>query len=115
MPVLHTEVLRLRQVFSNLIDNAVKHHNKQEGRIEINVKEEETLYVFSVTDDGPGISEAYHSRIFELFQVLQPRDVKENTGVGLALVKKIVETQNGQIQVSSQVGFGTTFTFTWPK
>lgn len=115
MPFLYTEKLRLRQVFSNLIDNAVKHHDKQTGHIEISVEDKGDYYAFSVEDDGPGISAAYHTKIFELFQVLQPRDVKENTGVGLALVKKIVETQGGQIQVASEVGRGTTFLFTWPK
>ena len=115
MPVLMTDSLRLRQVFANLLDNAIKHHDKNKGHIKILVKEMGPYYQFSVSDDGPGIAKSFHNRIFELFQVLQPRDSKENTGVGLALVKKIIENQYGSITVESEVGCGTTIRFTWAK
>lgn len=115
MPVLMTDSLLLRQVFTNLLDNAVKHHDKSKGRIDIAVKDMGEYYQFAVSDDGPGIAADYHGKIFELFQVLQPRDSKENTGVGLALVKKIVESQRGAITVESEVGCGTTMRFTWIK
>jgi signal transduction histidine kinase len=115
MPTFVTDGLRLRQVLANLIDNAIKHHDKQSGTIRISINDLGNLYGFAVEDDGPGIATAYHEKIFEMFQVLKPRDTTENTGVGLALVKKIVETQGGKIHVSSLEGQGTSFHFTWPK
>lgn len=105
----------LSQVFQNLVDNAVKHHNKDVGNITITGGEEGSFYRFSVTDDGPGIDEAYHSKIFEIFQTLKPRDEVEGCGMGLALIKKIIEMHQGSITVQSRVGEGTSFTFTWPK
>ncbi|SMC80131.1 sensor histidine kinase [Sporomusa malonica] len=115
MPTIKTNSLRLRQVLANLIDNAIKHHDKQNGTIRIAIHDMGDFYEFSVEDDGPGIASAYHEKIFEIFQVLKPRDTTENTGVGLALVKKIVESQAGKIQVDSADGQGTTFRFTWLK
>lgn len=115
MPTFTTDSLRLRQVFANLLDNAVKHHDKPVGKIHITVRDTGDYYEFAVTDDGPGIAPLYHEKIFEIFQVLKPRDTTENTGVGLALVKKIVENQGGKIGILSGEGQGTTFRFTWPK
>lgn len=115
MPTIETGSLRLRQVLSNLIDNAIKHHDKPSGTVRITLHDAGYFYEFSVEDDGPGIAPAYHKKIFEIFQVLKPRDTTENTGVGLALVKKIVESQGGKIEVISQEGQGTTFRFTWLK
>ena len=115
MPIITTEPIRLQQVFQNLISNALKHHAKTTGRIEITARESKRFWEFAVADDGPGISPKYHARIFELFQTLEARDKTENTGLGLALVKKIVEGQGGAIQVESEEGQGTTFRFTWPK
>jgi signal transduction histidine kinase len=68
-----------------------------------------------VSDDGPGIAPEFHERIFEIFQTLQPRDQVEGSGIGLAIVKKSVESSGGTIQVESAPGEGTTFRFTWPK
>ncbi|MBF9252323.1 CHASE3 domain-containing protein [Pontibacter sp. 172403-2] len=115
MPTLHTVPIQLQQVFSNLISNAVKYHNKSTGLITIAHHETDHFHVFSVSDDGPGIDPAYHERIFVIFQTLQERDAVESTGVGLAIVKKIVERQGGSIWVTSQPGQGATFSFTWPK
>jgi signal transduction histidine kinase len=75
----------------------------------------EDQHEFSVADDGPGIEQEYHDRIFVLFQTLQERDAVESTGVGLAIVKKIVERRGGRIKVDSQMGKGSVFSFTWPK
>ncbi|MBB6612240.1 CHASE3 domain-containing protein [Pontibacter sp. Tf4] len=115
LPVLYTAKVQLQQVFSNLISNAVKYHDKVAGRITIGYQEYENHYAFSISDDGPGIDEEYHDRIFVIFQTLQERDAFESTGVGLAIVKKIVEWQGGTIQVTSEQDKGSTFTFTWPK
>jgi signal transduction histidine kinase len=68
-----------------------------------------------VADDGPGIDPEYHERIFIIFQTLTDRDTLESTGVGLAIVKKVVERHGGTIQIESAEGQGATFTFTWPK
>jgi PAS domain S-box-containing protein len=115
MPTLVTDKISLQQVFSNLISNAIKHHPRSNGIIEISCLEVEKHYQFSVKDDGKGIDPAYHQKIFEIFQTLTPRDQKENTGIGLSIVKKIIENQGGKITLQSQVDQGTTFHFTWPK
>ncbi|MEX0269571.1 PAS domain S-box protein [Leptolyngbyaceae cyanobacterium UHCC 1019] len=115
LPTLPARQLLLRQVFANLISNAIKHHDRSDGRIKITASDQATFYEFAVTDDGPGIAADYHDRIFVIFQTLAARDSKENTGVGLSIVKKIVETEGGQIWVESQLGQGTTFRFTWLK
>jgi PAS domain S-box-containing protein len=115
LPTLPARRLLLRQVFANLISNAIKHHDRPDGRITITATDQAAFYEFVVTDDGPGIAAEYHDRIFVIFQTLSARDSKENTGVGLSIVKKIVETEGGQIQVESQLGQGTTFRFTWLK
>ena len=115
MPVLYTSRVPLQQVFSNLLSNAIKYHDKPKGHIRVSCLEEEQYYTFSVTDDGPGIDPEYHDRIFVIFQTLQERDAVESTGVGLAIVKKIIDRQGGTIKVKSKEGAGATFTFTWPK
>jgi len=115
LPILHTIRIQLQQVFSNLISNAIKYHDKRTGLIKVAYHETDSFHVFSVSDDGPGIDPEYHDRIFVIFQTLQERDAVESTGVGLTIVKKIVEWQGGTIWVSSQPGQGATFTFTWPK
>lgn len=115
LPILNTKRLLLNQVFSNLISNAIKHHDRPDGKVFITVQDQDSFYEFAVTDDGPGIDPRYHSKVFVIFQTLKARDEQENTGVGLSIVKKIVETEGGTIHVESQVGQGTTFRFTWPK
>ncbi|WP_019503491.1 ATP-binding protein [Pleurocapsa sp. PCC 7319] len=115
MPTLKTEVLWLQQVFSNLISNAIKYHPKNSGKITISVEEQDKFYEFSVADDGLGIEPQYHERIFTIFQTLQARDSIESTGIGLSIVKKIVEGQGGTVRVESQLGEGATFYFTWRK
>ena len=107
--------VHIEQVFANLISNAVKYLGTTENaRVEIRAEETDGRFVeFSVRDNGIGIDPAYHTRVFELFQRL--RDVEaEGTGVGLALVKKIIDTAGGRIWVESTPGQGATFRFTWP-
>lgn len=115
MPVLYTSKVRLRQVFSNLLDNAIKHHHSSQGRVSVQVEDCGTYCRFSVDDDGPGIAPEFHERIFGIFQTLQPKDKVESTGVGLALVKKIVEEYGGTISLRSHQGQGASFRFTWPQ
>ncbi|SDX92553.1 sensor histidine kinase [Hymenobacter psychrophilus] len=116
LPTLHTNRVQLEQVFTNLISNAAKyHHNPAEARVAIGCIEMPEFYTFSVTDNGPGIAAEYHERIFIIFQTLTERDTLESTGVGLAIVKKIVERRGGTIRVESAEGAGASFIFTWPK
>jgi signal transduction histidine kinase len=105
----------LEQVFANLISNSVKYISEKDGHILISCKEERDHYEFSVKDNGIGIDPEYHSRIFEMFQTLREKDEKESTGIGLALIKRILEDQNCTIRVESKLGNGAEFIFTWPK
>ncbi|MBD1934238.1 MULTISPECIES: PAS domain-containing sensor histidine kinase [Cyanophyceae] len=115
MPTLFTQRLLLEQVFANLLSNCIKHHPWSEGNVTISVQNRETCYEFAVVDDGNGIAPQYHEKVFVMFQTLEARDKVENTGVGLAIVKKIIEQQGGTIWLESQLGQGATFYFTWPK
>lgn len=113
MPTFVTQRLPLQQVFTNLISNAIKHHPRIDGKVRIFVQNLESFYEFAVADDGAGIAPQYHQKVFGIFQTLEARDKTENTGIGLAIVKKIVEGQGGSISLESQQGQGATFRFTW--
>jgi signal transduction histidine kinase len=115
LPVLFTEKLPLLQVFTNLIGNAIKHNEKTPGTIKIYHEDHDTHYEFFVEDNGPGIASNYHDKIFVIFQTLQERDSVENTGVGLAIVKKILDERHQTIEVRSEPGQGSIFSFTWDK
>ena len=101
--------------FRNLIDNAIKHHNRDDGRVELSNRSLGAFVEFTVADDGPGIARTFHERIFEVFQTLQPQDEVEGSGMGLPIVKKIVEKYGGRIGVESSEANGAAFRFTWPK
>lgn len=103
------------QVFQNLIGNAIRHNDKISIDIKIYCIDKNDAYEFSVQDNGPGIAPEYHEKVFELFQVLQDRNQPGNTGIGLSIVKKIVEEIGGKIWIESLPGSGTTFKFTMPK
>lgn len=115
LPIFTTSKIPLLQVFTNLLNNAIKYNDKPEVKIEIGYKDQEKYYEFYVTDNGPGIDPEYHQKIFEIFQTLQSRDEIESTGIGLSIVKKIVESRGGKVTIESAVGAGTTFRFTWIK
>ncbi|MCR5888940.1 ATP-binding protein [Hymenobacter sp. J193] len=116
LPTLFTSRVELQQVFSNLLSNAVKyHHQPEKGWVRIGCTEHRAHYTFTIADNGPGIAPEYHERIFVIFQTLTERDTLESTGVGLAIVKKIIERQGGTILVESAEGKGARFIFTWPK
>jgi signal transduction histidine kinase len=115
LPEIYSERIPLQQVLSNLISNAVKYHDKPDGYIKIFLQNNADYYEFFVEDNGPGISKTYHEKIFAIFQTLEARDSFESTGVGLAIVKKILDDRKLAITVSSEIGKGTLFSFTWPK
>lgn len=112
---LNTEKITLTQILQNLISNGIKYNDKSEVEITVGWSEDESKYEFFVTDNGPGISPEFHERIFVIFQTLQSRDEVESTGVGLAIVKKILDEKGGVIGIVSEMGKGTRFHFTWPK
>jgi signal transduction histidine kinase len=115
MPTLMTDSVPLQQVFMNLIGNALKHSKKPETHVEVRARDVDGSWEFSVKDDGPGIAPRYHERIWGIFQTLEPRDKVEGTGIGLSVVRKIVEARGGRAWVESEEGQGATFRFTWPK
>ena len=114
LPRLMADKTVLTQVLMNLVSNAVKYHDKPQGHVWIEAKAVGDAFEFVVGDDGPGIEPAYHDRIFEVFQTLEARDVKESTGIGLSIVKKLVEEHQGSIRVESALGQGSAFIFTLP-
>jgi signal transduction histidine kinase len=115
MPTIEAEVLPLTQVFQNLIGNAIKHNNSPEPRVTVNAQlVDDQFFQFHVTDNGPGIDPRFHEKIFVIFQTLEARDRVEGTGIGLTIVQKLVEHAGGKITVRSNLGQGSTFSFTWP-
>lgn len=115
MPKLRTERLPLEQVFTNLINNAIKHNQGNDLQVVISAKEQLNSYEFAVSDNGQGIAPEFHDKIFVIFQTVGKPDKVESTGVGLAIVKKIVEDRGGTISLESKLGQGATFRFTWLK
>ena len=115
LPVIDCEKTRITQVFQNLLSNAVKYMDKPIGEIRVACTAEGDFWKFAVSDNGPGIEDQHLDRIFRLFQTLAPRDEYESTGVGLTLVKKIVEMYGGLVWVESEVGHGSTFFFNLPR
>lgn len=115
MPTFDTERLPLQQVFLNLIGNALKHSRRPDTKVTVNVCDNGDAYEFSVADNGPGIPPQFHTKIWEIFQTLQPRDKVEGAGIGLALVKKHVDTRGGKVWLESVESRGATFRFLWPK
>ena len=118
LPRVTGEETRLRQVFQNLISNAVKFMDKPQGLVTIGweaLEEDGTLWRFCVADNGPGIEARHFERIFDIFQTLSPRDDPDSTGIGLTVVKKIIELAGGRIWVESEPGKGARFMFTLPR
>jgi PAS domain S-box-containing protein len=118
MPTIESDRLQFQQVFLNLIGNAIKHAGRTDPRVTVTSRdaaESSRLVEFAVSDNGQGIDPQYHERIFVIFQTLAARDKVEGSGVGLSLVKKIVEGHGGRVWVESQPGEGATFRFTWPR
>tara|TARA_Y100000052_G_scaffold27515_2_gene35922 strand:- start:33319 stop:34425 length:1107 start_codon:yes stop_codon:yes gene_type:complete len=105
----------IQQILLNLISNAIKHHHKSDGRVLIDLDTSGADYLFTVSDDGPGIDKAFHDRIFRLFETLRRRDIVEGSGLGLAIVKKHLDTAGGQIWIDASDEAGSKFCFTWPR
>ena len=115
LPVLCTERAPFNQVLMNLIGNALKHAKRAGARIDVRATELDKYWQFEVQDNGQGIDPQFHERIWGMFRTLEPRDKVEGSGIGLAIVKKIVESRSGRVWVESALDQGATFKFTWPK
>jgi signal transduction histidine kinase len=115
LPIVHCHDKHIAQVFESLLSNATKYADPSNGRVTVRCREEPADWQFSVTDNGPGIDEEYHEKIFEIFQTLETKDLSDNMGIGLSVAKKIVELYDGRIWVHSTPGEGSAFFFTLPK
>lgn len=113
LPKIQGDKYRLQQVFQNLIGNAIAYNNKEKGIVEIGVKDKDRYWEFYVKDNGKGIEEKYFKKIFKTFEKLQNNI--ESTGIGLSIVKKIVNLYEGKIWLTSEIDKGTTFYFTLKK
>lgn len=113
MPVVKGDKFRLQQLFQNLIQNAFNSIDKEKGIVEIAVKDLDSFWLFSIKDNGKGISPEYHDKIFQIFEKLENDQMA--TGIGLSIVKKIVGFYGGQIYLESEVGKGSVFNFTLQK
>jgi PAS domain S-box-containing protein len=115
MPTFDTREQPLQQVFSHLIDNAIRHHFTKTGIVIVSVVDQGDRYEFAVADDGEGIEPQFQEKIYTIFQTLKARDRQENIGAGLAIVKKIVASEGGAVSLESTFGKGSIFRFTWLK
>ncbi len=115
IPTVTAPRTMLLQVFANLVSNAIKYNDKPQGLIQIYCTSKEQYYEFVVEDNGPGIPPESHETIFIIFHTLQSRDKFESTGIGLTIVKRILEENGGKIWVESEPGKGSKFKFLWPK
>lgn len=116
-PVFTTLAAPLDLVIRNLVQNAIQHHDRAEGRITIEGGEEAAALIIRVSDDGPGIAREHHAAVFRPFRTLKAPGAASGTGMGLAMVKKTIETAGGAIEITSDPARarGTTFTVRWPK
>jgi light-regulated signal transduction histidine kinase (bacteriophytochrome) len=116
LPTIACDEVHMKQVFKNLISNAIKFNDKPQPVVQIACRDDNGVYTFSVGDNGIGIDQQYYEKIFRIFQRLNRREDYKDTGVGLTICKKVVEAHGGTIWVEeSKVGEGTTFSFTVPK
>ncbi len=113
LPAFVTARAPLKRVLTNLMSNAVKHSDRPTSVVTVHCDLRGDFYQFDITDDGPGIPEQFHDRVFQIFQTLKPRDTLEGSGMGLALARRIVESRGGKLQLTS-TGRGATFSFSWP-
>ena len=114
LPVIKANYLLMIQLFQNIICNAIKYKNNNNSIIDISVEQLESMWLFSISDNGIGIESKYIDKIFVVFQRLHTRDKYEGTGIGLTICKKIVDIHKGKIWIKSELGIGSTFFFTIP-
>jgi|TARA_B110000116_G_C16794849_1_gene565989 signal transduction histidine kinase len=114
LPIIEINKGQITQVFENLIENAIKYNSKKVCKIEIDCALKNKIYTFSITDNGMGIEQKFHKKIFELFQKLAIEKSLGSTGIGLSVVKKIVKINKGEVYLKSKLRKGTTFYFTLP-
>lgn len=112
LPLVSGDQTQLTQLFQNLIANAIKFRGDDQPEIHVSVKPDHGQWQFSIRDNGIGIKKEYQDRIFKIFQRLNSREEYEGTGIGLAVVHKIIERHHGRIWVDSEEGEGSTFYFT---
>jgi light-regulated signal transduction histidine kinase (bacteriophytochrome) len=115
LPTLYADPVQLTELFQNLIVNSIKFRGSEPLRIHIAVSQNKDEWIFSFHDNGIGIDEQYHDRLFVIFQRLHDREKYPGNGIGLALCKKIVERHGGRIWLQSKLGWGTTFYFSIRK
>ncbi len=115
LPSVYGDKVRLRQLFANLISNALKFNNDQAPVVEVGFRPGTLTNTFYVRDNGPGIDPRYHEKIFQIFQRLGHRDEVEGTGAGLTICRKIVEDMGQEIWIDSEEGQGATFLFKLPR
>ena len=113
LPTLKADATRMQQLFQNLISNAVNYIDKEKGLVEVDYTETSEFYIFSIKDNGVGIPEEYHEKIFKMFSTLG--NYENSSGIGLNIVKKVVELYKGKIWIESEVGIGSTFFFSIAK
>ncbi len=114
-PTVFCVPVQIEQVFQNLVSNAIRYMGRKNGKIRIRYRDNDSEWIFSVEDNGVGIAKEHFERIFQIFQTLKPRDEVESTGIGLSIVKKVIELHNGRVWLESELGKGSTFFFSLPK
>jgi signal transduction histidine kinase len=115
LPTLECEKTHITQIFQNLLTNAIKFMDKPNGRIRIGCTQQDYVWQFSITDNGPGIDQKHLDKIFKMFRTFSSKNSSESTGIGLAIVKKLVELNDGSVWVESEPGKGSIFFFTLPQ
>ncbi len=116
LPTFLTLKAPLETCLRNLINNAIKHHDRADGRVCVSAIDDGELIQFIVEDDGPGIASRFQKKVFEIFRTVAPNsDWKNSSGMGLSIIKKTVETYGGKIELQSELGQGTRFILHWPR
>ena len=113
LPTMHISRVRIKQVFQNLLSNAIKYCDKDPGFVSVSCTEEPSHYVFCIRDNGKGIDSIYFKKIFQIFQTLEKSE--SSTGIGLSIVKKIIDYYDGKVWVNSILGSGSVFCFSLSK